>query len=136
MTHVTYPPGDTTASRIKALVLWVRRTGDRAAATALVRQVGIDGEYLEDETRPIPVATWHKALTAFAERYGREAIRETWTGVVDQENLGVWTRVLRGTAGPEGALAQLEMLGGEELKTSRWEVIAVKPGRWHGRVVV
>jgi hypothetical protein len=136
MAHVTYPPGDTTASRIKALVLWVGRTRDRAAAAALVKEVGIDAEYLQDETRPIPVATWHKALLAFAEHYGRDAIRETWTSVIDPENLGVWTRVLRGTVGPEAALAQLEMLGGDELKTSRWEVIDVKPGRWHGRVVV
>jgi serine/threonine-protein kinase len=136
MTHVTFPPGDTTASRIKALVLWVGRTKDRAAATAFVREVGIDSEYLQDETRPVPVATWHKALTLFAGRYGRDAIRDTWIGVIDTENLGVWTRVLRGTHGPEGALEQLEMLGGDELKTSRWEVIDVQPGQWHGRVVV
>ena len=38
----------------------------------------------------------------FAERYGRETIRETWTGVIDPENLGVWTRVLRGTARTRG----------------------------------
>src|SRR5215510_11861447 len=107
MTHVTFPPGDTTASRIKALVLWVGRTKDRAAATALVRDVGIDAEYLQDETRSVPVATWHKALTLFAERYGREAIRDTWIGVIAPENLGVWTRVLRGTHGSEGALEQL-----------------------------
>jgi serine/threonine-protein kinase len=136
MTHVTYPPGDTTASRIKALVLWITRVKDRATAMAFVREVGIDAEYLQDETRPLPVATWHKALTLFAERYGRDAIRDTWTGVIDPENLGVWTRVLRGTHGPEGALEQLEMLGGDELKTSRWEVIDVRPGQWHGRVVV
>src|SRR5690349_13460266 len=108
MTHVTYPPGDTTASRIKALVLWISRVKDRAAAMALVREVGIDAEYLQDETRPIPVATWHKALGSFVERFGRDALRDTWMGVIDPENLGVWTRVLRGTHGPEGALAQLE----------------------------
>src|SRR5262245_37112138 len=136
MTHVTFPPGDTTASRIKALVLWVGRTKDRAAAAALVRDVGIDSEYLQDETRPVPVAIWHKALTLFAERYGRDTIRDTWTGVIDPGNLGVWTRVMRGTHGPEDALAQLEALGGDELKTSRWEVIDVVPGAWHGRVVV
>ena len=36
----------------------------------------------------------------------------------------------------EGALGQLDTLGGDELKTSRWEVIASRPGQWHGRVVV
>src|SRR5262249_47614807 len=131
-----YPPGDTTASRIKALVLWVRRTRDRGAAESLVREIRIDAEYLEDETRPVPVATWYRALHAFADRYGRDAIRETWTGVIDPENLGVWTRVLRGTIHPEEALGQLDALGGEELKTARWEPIAARPGFWHGRVVV
>jgi hypothetical protein len=117
-------------------VLWVGREKDRTAAAAFIREVGIDAEYLQDETRPIPVATWHKALLAFVERFGRDAIRDTWTGVIDPENLGVWTRVLRGTHGPEEALGQLEMLGGDELKTSRWEVLDVKPGAWHGRVVL
>src|SRR4051812_22288295 len=136
MAQVTYPAGDTTASRLKALVLWVRKTRDRATADALTREFGIDAQYLEDETRPVSVATWHRALLAFSERFGRDAIRETWTTVIDQENLGVWTRVLRGTFGPEGALGQLDAFGGEELKTSRWEVISARPGLWRGRVVV
>jgi Protein kinase domain len=136
MAHVKYPPGDTTASRIKALVLWVGKAKDRANADALIREVRIDSEYLEDETRPVPVATWHRALVAFASRFGQGAIRETWTGVIDPENLGVWTRVLRGTVDPEGALGQLDTLGGEELKTSRWERIAARPGYWHGRVIL
>jgi len=136
MAHVKYPPGDTTASRIKALVLWVNKARDRAAADALIREIRIDSEYLEDETRPVPVATWHKALFAFASRFGQNTIRETWTGVIDPENLGVWTRVLRGTVDPEGALGQLDMLGGDELKTSRWERIASRPGYWHGRVIL
>ncbi|HEX9298412.1 MAG TPA: serine/threonine-protein kinase [Polyangiaceae bacterium] len=136
MAHLTYPPGDTTASRIKALALWLRKTRDRATADALVREIRIDAEYLEDETRPIPVATWHKALVAFAARFGRETIRDTWISVIDPENLGVWTRVLRGTVDPEGALCQLDALGGEELKTSRWETVTARPGYWRGRVIL
>ncbi|MET0591543.1 MAG: hypothetical protein ABW133_02515, partial [Polyangiaceae bacterium] len=136
MAQVKYPPGDTTASRIKSLVLWVRKARDRAAADAFMREIRIDSEYLEDETRPLPVARWHKALVAFAAKFGQASIRETWTGVVDPENLGVWTRVLRGTVDPEGALAQLDTLGGEEMKTWRWERVESRAGYWHGRVIL
>jgi hypothetical protein len=136
MARVTYPPGDTTASRIKTLVLWTQKKHGRAAAESLVRDVRIDPEYLEDETRPVPVATWYRALLEFESCYGRDALLETWTAVIDAENLGVWTRVLRGTIDPEGALAQLDALGGEELKTYRWETIEVRRGRWHGRVTL
>ena len=136
MPRVTYPPGDTTASRIKSLVLWVQKTHDRAAADALIRDIRIDAEYLSDETRPVPVASWYKALSAFAVKYGRENLRSTWTAVIDQENLGVWTRVLRGTVDPLGALGQLDSLGGDEQKTSRWEVVSARAGFWHGRVIL
>jgi serine/threonine-protein kinase len=136
MARVTYPPGDITASRIKSLVLWVRKARDRAAADALIRETALDAEYLKDETRPVPVTTWHRALTAFASKFDRATIRETWTGVIDTENLGVWTRVLRGTADPIDAFGQLDALGGDEMKTSRWEKIAARPGFWHGRVIL
>jgi hypothetical protein len=136
MARVTYPPGDITASRIKSLVLWARKARDRSVADALIRETKLDPEYLQDETRPVPVTTWHRALTAFAAKFDRETIRETWTGVIDAENLGVWTRVLRGTADPIDAFAQLDALGGDEMKTSRWEKIAARPGFWHGRVIL
>src|SRR5258708_7414348 len=136
MARVTYPPGDITASRIKALVLWVRKARDRGAADALIRETKLDPEYLEDETRPVPVTTWHRALVAFAAKFERETIRETWTAVIDPENLGVWTRVLRGTADPIEAFGQLDAFGGDEMKTSRWEKIAGRPGFWHGRVIL
>jgi hypothetical protein len=136
MARVTYPPGDTTASRIKSLVLWARNTHGRAAADALLREIRVDPDYLGDETRPVPVATWHKTLVAFAARFGRETIRETWSGVVDPENLGVWTRVLRGTMEPAGALGQLDVLGGEERLTFHWELLESRAGFWRGRVTI
>jgi serine/threonine-protein kinase len=136
MAQVKYPPGDTTASRIKSLVLWIRKARDKAAADAFMREIRIDSEYLDDETRPLPVARWHKALVAFAAKFGQGSIRETWNGIVDPENLGVWTRVLRGTVDPEGALSQLDALGGEELKTWRWERVESRPGYWPGRVIL
>src|SRR3954469_1190472 len=136
MARVTYPSGDTTASRVKALTLWLETHRDRATAEAFVREIKIDPEYLADETRPLAIATWCLGLALFAERYGRETVRETWSGVIHTENLGVWTRVLRGAGGPEGALARLDALGGDEAKTLRWETVSAAPGRWRGRVTI
>jgi hypothetical protein len=44
--------------------------------------------------------------------------------------------VLRGTADPIDAFGQLDAFGGDEMKTSRWEKIAARPGFWHGRVIL
>jgi serine/threonine-protein kinase len=82
------------------------------------------------------VAVWHRVLEAFAQRFGRSTILETWSAAVDGENMGVWARVLRGVVDPEGALSQLDALGGDELKTSRWETLSSSPGKWHGRLLV
>ena len=101
-----------------------------------MREIRIDSEYLEDETRPLPVARWHKALVAFAAKFGQASVRETWTGVLDPENLGVWTTRLARHGRSRGALAQLDALGGEELKTWKWERVESRPGYWHGRVIL
>src|SRR5262249_23632595 len=133
MARVTYPSGDTTASRVKSLVLWLESARDRATADAFLPELKIDPEYVVDEPRPLPIASWCRALTLFAEKFGAESIKQTWVGVIHPDNLGVWTRVLRGAGGPEGALSRLDSFGGDEAKTFRWEVLRTAPGLWHGR---
>src|SRR5690606_6286463 len=85
--------GTTTAARIKALLLHVQRTHGRAEADAFLLKTRLDREYLDDETRPIPLERWHAALVAFASRWGREGILGISNAVVDRETIGVWTRV-------------------------------------------
>ena len=114
--------------------MWLERSRGRAEADALLGAVKLSRADIESETRAIGVAVWHRAVEAFAGRWGRDTLLDTWTGVIDPSNLGVWMRVLRGTTDPEGALRQLDGLGGDEIRTSRWETVRASAGRWHGRV--
>jgi hypothetical protein len=134
MQRAAFPRGETTTSRIKALVLYLERTQGRAAADALLGALQLASADLDDETRPVGVALWHRAAEAFAATHGREQLQATWPGVIAPENLGVWTRVLRGTTSPHDAFRQLNGLGTDELRTGRWETLEATPGRWRGRI--
>ncbi len=129
----THPTGETTASRIKTLVLYLEAARGQAEADALLSAVQLSRDDLDDETRPIGVSLWHRAVEVFADRYGRDELLATWSGVLAPDNLGVWTRVLRGADTPLDAFKQLDAQGGEELRTSRWETLEVSEGRWRGR---
>jgi eukaryotic-like serine/threonine-protein kinase len=124
--------GQTTASRIKSLLSFVQAEHGRAQADAFLLSTKLDRDYLEDETRLVPVELWHSALVAFASRYGREAILQTAPHIVGAENLGAWAHVLRGTADPGGAFRQLELLGGEQGRTERWRTLSSGPNWWRG----
>ena len=75
------PTGDTTASRIKTLVLHAERIKGRADADELLQEIGVQRDIIKDETRPVSVAIWRRALEQFARRYGTEAIADTRTEV-------------------------------------------------------
>jgi len=124
--------GQTTASRIKSLLSFVQTEHGRAQADAFLLSTKLDRDYLEDETRLVPVELWHSALVAFASRYGREAILQTAPHIVGAESLGAWAHVLRGTADPGDAFRQLELLGGEQGRTERWRTIASGHTWWRG----
>jgi hypothetical protein len=126
--------GQTTASRIKSLLAYVQAEHGKAQADAFLLSTKLDRDYLEDETRLVPVELWHSALVAFASRYGREAILRTTHHIVGPDNLGAWTHVLRGTADPSGAYRQLELLGGDQGRTERWRTVSSGPSEWRGSV--
>jgi serine/threonine-protein kinase len=126
--------GNTTASRVKSLLLHIERRFGRPEADAFLLTTRLDRDYLDDETRPVPVEVWHAALVAFASRWGRDEISKTTPAIVAAENLGVWTRVLRGATNPLTAFRQMDQYGGEDLLTERWQTIIAEPGRWQGRI--
>ncbi len=128
--------GQTTASRIKSLLGYVQAEHGKAQADAFLLSTRLDRDYLEDETRLVPVELWHSALVAFASRYGREAILRTTNYIVGPESLGAWAHVLRGTTDPSGAYRQLELLGGEQGRTERWRTVESGPTHWRGSVRV
>lgn len=134
--HRRFGGGQTTASRIKSLLSFVQAQHGRAPADAFLLSTKLDRDYLEDETRLVPVELWHSALVAFASRHGREAVLLTAPHIVGSENLGVWAHVLRGTSEPAGAYRQLELLGGEQGRTERWRTLDSGPQWWRGSIRV
>ena len=134
--HRRFGGGQTTASRIKSLLTFVQAEHGRAQADAFLLSTKLDRDYLEDETRLVPVELWHSALVAFASRYGRETVLQTAPHIVGSDNLGAWAHVLRGTADPGGAYRQLELLGGEQGRTERWRTLASGRAWWRGSIRV
>jgi Protein kinase domain len=128
--------GNTTASRVKAMFLFVQEHHGRAEVDAFLAEAKLDRDYLDDETRPLAVERWHAALVAFASRFGRDAIRETVPAVVHPENLGVWTRVLRGAACPAAGFRQIDQYGTDEVRTEFFQTESSEGRVWHGRVVL
>jgi serine/threonine-protein kinase len=126
--------GNTTVSRVKSLLLHVQAHYGRAEADAFLLKTRLDRDYLDDETRPLPVEVWHAALVAFASRWSRSEIEQTVESITHSENLGVWTRVLRGTTDPSQAFRQLDQYGGDEVLTERWQTVSEQLGLWKGRV--
>jgi len=127
--------GKTTASRIKALLLHTQSRHGRSEADAFLLKLRVDRDYLEDETRIVPVELWHRALVAFASRFGRQEILSTMAAVIHPENLGVWTRVLRGADAPQTAFAQLGNYGGDSGPTERWSTVSTTDNSWTGRAL-
>jgi serine/threonine-protein kinase len=134
--HRRAASGQTTASRLKSLLGYVQAAHGRAQADAFLLSTKLDRDYLDDETRLVPVELWHSALVAFASRFGRETLLQTAAHVVGSENLGVWAHVLRGTADPAAAYGQLELMGGEHGRTERWRTLGSGATWWRGSVRV
>lgn len=126
--------GNTTASRLKTLYLFIQGKHGPAAASAFLLSTRLDRDYLEDETRLVPLELWHAALVAFAGSYGREAIVDSAKAVVHPENLGVWTHVLRGASDALTVYRRLDQFGGEHGCTERWRTLEATPGRWRGTI--
>ncbi|HYO96947.1 MAG TPA: serine/threonine-protein kinase, partial [Polyangiaceae bacterium] len=124
--------GKTTASRLKSLYLHVHDAHGPAAADSFLLSTRLDRDYLQDETRLVPVELWHCGLVAFASRYGRESIATTVRSVVHPENLGVWTHVLRGADHVLAAYRRLDQFGGEHVWTERWRTVSSGSGFWRG----
>jgi hypothetical protein len=131
-----FQPATTTASRVKCLFLHIDKHYGRARADAFLIAAKLDRGYLDDETRPIPVEAWFRALLSFTSHWGRGELEKVVASHVHADNLGVWGRVLRGAESPTGAFRQLGQLGGEEVLTERWETLELGKRHWVGHVLV
>jgi serine/threonine-protein kinase len=128
-----FPPAQTSASKIKALLKYLdARKGD-VVASRWLRDLNMEREHLDDETKGVPVVALHGALAAFVEITSREAVEQAWEYLIAPDNLAPWMRVLRGTTRPEDAFARLDA-DADYGRTTRWETVEARPGFWRGRV--
>ncbi len=125
-------PGSTTASRIKSLHLAVLEQRGRAAAQEFFARAGIGLELVEDETRIVPFDSWCRALAEFERLCGPGSIKRTTPYFVHRENLGVWTRLLRGATSIGDVYRQLDQLGTDRHGRREWTTHDVDDHSWRG----
>jgi serine/threonine-protein kinase len=128
-----FPPAQTSASKVKALLKYLDARKDDATANRWLRGLNMEREHLDDETKGVPVVALHGALAAFVELTSREAVEEAWEFLIAPDNLAPWMRVLRGTTTPEDAFTRIDA-DSDYGRTTRWETIEARAGFWRGRV--
>jgi serine/threonine protein kinase len=129
----TFPTGQTSASKIKALLLCLEAKKGKPAVDAWLAALRLARADLDDETRLLPLGALHRALQAFLEQLPA-ALPEVGPYLIAPDNLGTWARLLRGTRAPEEAFARLDSSDSEHGRTTRWETAEAKAGYWRGKV--
>jgi hypothetical protein len=132
----SYPGGQAPAALLKALLQMLTAEKGATAADAWLRGVHLVRDDLTDETRMVPLATFHRALASFATIASRDAIPRASHLLVAPDALGVWVRVLRGTTAPGEAFARLDTTDSQYGRTTRWESVEAGRDRWRGRVSI
>src|SRR5690348_1075202 len=102
----TFPAGQTSASRLKALLACLEASKGAAAAEAWLAKARLAREDLDDETRLLPLAALHAALAAFV-KVLPDGLERVTPYLAARDNLGVWARVVRGARSPEEAFSRL-----------------------------
>ena len=129
----TFPTGQTSASKIKALLLCLQAAKGAPAVDAWLASVRLARADLDDETRLLPLGALHRALQAFLVLLP-DALPETGPYLIAPDNLGTWARLLRGTRSPEDAFGRLDSSDSEHGRTTRWETVESRAGYWRGKV--
>ena len=129
----TFPTGQTSASKIKALLLCLEAKKGAKAGDAWLVGLRLGRADLEDETRLLPLGALHEALKAFLEALP-ESLPEVGPYLIAPDNLGTWARLLRGTRAPEEAFSRIDSSDSEHGRTTRWETTEAKAGYWRGQV--
>jgi hypothetical protein len=132
----SFPTGQAAAALLKALLRMLSAEKGAPVADGWLRVVRLVRDDLEDETRMLPLPTFHRALVAFVEVSSRETIPRASRQLVEPGNLGVWVRVLRGTTAPAEAFARLDTADSQYGRTTRWETTDTRRGWWRGRVSI
>lgn len=134
MHRPSYPVGQITAQKIKALTMALSLAHGKAASQKLLRELHLTDEDLSDETRLFPLPSLHKAIVLYEKVAGEGAFRSAAEKLVSMECIGAWARLLRGSQGPEEALSHQDGSESEYGRTTRWETVKAEPGTWIGKV--
>jgi serine/threonine protein kinase len=129
----TFPTGQTSASKIKALLLCLDAKRGAKAGDAWLAKVRLARADLDDETRLLPLGAFHTALKAFVAELP-DSLSEVGPYLIAPDNLGTWARLLRGTRAPEETFARIDSSDSEHGRTTRWEALESRPGYWRGKV--
>jgi serine/threonine-protein kinase len=129
----TFPSGQASASKLKALLLCLEAKKGEKAVDAWLAASRLARADLDDETRLFPLGAHRLAIEKFLEQLP-DGLDEVAPYLVTQENLGVWARILRGARAPEQAFARIDSSDSEHGRTTRWETIEARAGSWRGRV--
>lgn len=129
----TFPTGQTSASKIKALLLCLDAQRGAKAGDAWLAKVRLARADVEDETRLLPLGALHTALQAFVAELP-DSLALVGPYLIAGDNLGTWARLLRGTRAPEEAFARIDSSDSEHGRTTRWEAIEARAGYWRGKV--
>ena len=129
----TFPTGQTSASKIKALLLCLQAAKGTEAVDAWLASVRLARGDLDDETRLLPLGALHRALQALVVLLP-DALDDVGPYLIAPDNLGTWARLLRGTRSPEDAFGRLDSSDSEHGRTTRWETVESKAGYWRGKV--
>lgn len=134
MHRPSYPGGQITAQKIKALTVALTLSHGKAATHKLLRELHLTDDDLTDETRLFPLPSLHKAIVLYEKLAGEGSLSTAAEKLVSIECIGAWARLLRGSQGPEEALSHQDGSESEYGRTTRWETVKAEPGTWVGTV--
>jgi hypothetical protein len=134
LTARSYPNGHTSGAMLKALQKHLEVTRGRASVDAWLAATRAERRDLEDESRAVPLPRLLGALRAFVEIAGPGSIDRAAVHLLAPDNLGAWTRILRGSTEPIEAFDRLDASDTDLSRTIRWETIARSSSSWSGRV--
>ncbi len=122
---------NTAAFRLKALLLWLRAHKGSKEAALFLDRVGC-GRALENETKPIALLLWVRALAEFERSAGEEAFQSLSGFMAHPNNLGAWSPLLSKADMPSQAFSLLSEMGEQQ---GFWRSIEAGRRRWRGQAV-
>ena len=110
------------ASLLKIFFLKLRESKGEEAARDVMVNAGIDPAWIEQETAWLSVEAARRALLAFSEELGVEALRQVSTYVSHPEALGPWVRMVREAKEPIDAYRYVASHGAEQTRVGDYEI--------------